>query len=201
MGSLDRACLPSALSSTWRLQVCGFQLSLLPRYAFGIGIFSLDMVSFQALYVLTMALASLRLPAFPPSVHAFGMVLSNLHMAALTPSALCLWHGASVLQALSLRCKVGARQFTPKFRHLELVGLQQFPQRPARSTLPCRGGSHGSAQVQCGNILSAWHVLGARLQCDVLRQLLATPRFAVRWPISFGEGLTLETARNSPPRP
>ena len=94
MGSLDRACLPSALSSTWRLQVCGFQLSLLPRYAFGIGIFSLDMVSFQALYVLTMALASLRLPAFPPSVHAFGMVLSNLHMAALTPSALCLWHGA-----------------------------------------------------------------------------------------------------------
>ena len=25
---------------------------------------------------------------------AFGMVLSNLHMAALTPSALCLWHGA-----------------------------------------------------------------------------------------------------------
>ena len=107
----------------------------------------------------------------------------------------------AVLQALSLRCKVGARQFTPKFRHLELVGLQQFPQRPARSTLPCRGGSHGSAQVQCGNILSAWHVLGARLQCDVLRQLLATPRFAVRWPISFGEGLTLETARNSPPRP
>ena len=94
MGSLDRACLPSALSSTWRLQVCGFQLSLLPRYAFGIGIFSLDMVSFQALYVFTMALASLRLPAFTPSVHAFGMVLSNLHTAALTPSALCLWHGA-----------------------------------------------------------------------------------------------------------
>ena len=34
------------------------------------------------------------LPAFTPSVHAFGMVLSNLHMAALTLSALCLCYGA-----------------------------------------------------------------------------------------------------------